>query len=899
MSTDDKLSAKPQIDTSDFKTGTTTMNREIRILESGFRAVAAEMGDWANSATGLEKRLTTLTQQIDLQKQKVALTQKEYERLRKEQGENSRAAQDMEIKLNKETESLNKMQAELRTTEGNLQQLKEESDHASESLNKTAKFTDILKGSFAGLKGMTQGLIVELKAVSTVLKGEFAAALTVLKIGAGSMLALGSAAVLAGSLLVGMTLKAAAASDQLGELSDKTGISTKRLQELGFIGKVTGTDLETITGANARLVRSMTGAIQQMDAYKTKLDKASQSGKDFQDPELKGVAEAFAQLGVKVTTASGQMRDSKDVFNDVIAALGRIENPTERDALAMRIFGKSAQELNPLIKLGAQGMKDLSQQANDLGAVVDDKTITALGNLNDKFDILKSGAGGLGTTILGAFAPLFSNILDGAISNLATLVQLVRDSNGDFGKLAGGLGGFFTNIIRGIAGALPGLISGGLLIVKSLLKSIIDAAPELIKGGSEIIKLLSDAIIQNLPGLSQAALAILPSLIDALLAALPQVFNVGISILSAIADALIAALPILIGQLPQLATEMISNLLASFEKVFPELSKLAARLIATLIDFLRKNLVELIQIGIPLISQLIQAILPLLPLLIEAALQIVIALAKGISEQLPALIPAIVDVIIQIVQVLTDNLPLMIQAALVLIIALAQGLIKALPTLIAAMPKLINELLKAFLGSTPLFAQAAGKLIGILGAGIVNSIPVLLVAIGTLLVALGNTVGAYFATIVPQLGKRFVQGLAAGIASAKGLLYSEILSLINGMIAYIHNLLDMHSPSGVGIGIGGNFIGSIGMGGKKAAGGVEDAFNSILNNLSTSVSAGLQAAGTALSGPQLAPVAAGVGSSSVSNTSNQNVAINIQATIRNDQDIDVLAQKIKQRLIGK
>ena len=38
----------------------------------------------------------------------------------------------------------------------------------------------------------------------------------------------------------------------------------------------------------------------------------------------------------------------------VIDALGKVTNETERDALAMQILGKSAQELNPLIEAGSQ-----------------------------------------------------------------------------------------------------------------------------------------------------------------------------------------------------------------------------------------------------------------------------------------------------------------------------------------------------------------------------------------------------------------------------------------------------------------------------------------------------------------------------------------------------------------
>jgi hypothetical protein len=39
-----------------------------------------------------------------------------------------------------------------------------------------------------------------------------------------------------------------------------------------------------------------------------------------------------------------------------------MENETERDALAMTILGKSAQELNPLIEAGADKMEELGKK---------------------------------------------------------------------------------------------------------------------------------------------------------------------------------------------------------------------------------------------------------------------------------------------------------------------------------------------------------------------------------------------------------------------------------------------------------------------------------------------------------------------------------------------------------
>ncbi len=154
----ERLSGKLGLDTTDFKTAIAAANRELRVLESGFKASAAALTDWTTDATGLENRVKTLTSQIDIQKTKVAALTAEHQRLVDEHGENSRAAQDAEIKLNKETETLNKMQVELEGTEEDLQAMREGTDEAGESAEEmgeqvedgTSK-VETFKGAIAGM----------------------------------------------------------------------------------------------------------------------------------------------------------------------------------------------------------------------------------------------------------------------------------------------------------------------------------------------------------------------------------------------------------------------------------------------------------------------------------------------------------------------------------------------------------------------------------------------------------------------------------------------------------------------------------------------------------------------------------------------------------------------------
>ena len=102
------------------------------------------------------------------------------------------------------------------------------------------------------------------------------------------------------------------------------------------------------------------------------------------------VASAFKKLGVSITDNKGALRNNQDVFNDVIKALGKIENETQRDAYAMQIFGKSAQDLNPLILGGADALEELGKEAEDAGLILSQDTLDAANEFNDSIDKLKA-----------------------------------------------------------------------------------------------------------------------------------------------------------------------------------------------------------------------------------------------------------------------------------------------------------------------------------------------------------------------------------------------------------------------------------------------------------------------------------------------------------------------------
>lgn len=189
---------------------------------------------------------------------------------------------------------------------------------------------------------------------------------------------------MAGAAVVGvlgtMAVKAGKTADDLNTMSKVYGISTQDLQKYKLAAEQVDVPVEAIAKSHVKLEKQM---------YSAKDGTGS-------------AADAFKALGVEVTNADGSLKSGDAVWQDTIAALGQMENETERDAIAMQLMGKSASELNPLIEDGGETYKrvaDLFKKYNlDL---VDQETLDKANEFNDKLDDIKS-MGSLAFEMLGA-----------------------------------------------------------------------------------------------------------------------------------------------------------------------------------------------------------------------------------------------------------------------------------------------------------------------------------------------------------------------------------------------------------------------------------------------------------------------------------------------------------------
>ena len=185
-----------------------------------------------------------------------------------------------------------------------------------------------------------------------------------------------AAAVVTGAFIAGTVGSAVAAgefADEVNTLAKQTGLSTDQIQKFKFASDRIDVSLETLTGSMSKLTRNMASA---------------RDGN-------KATSEAFDLLGVSVVDSNGKLRDNEVVFQETIKALGEIENGTERDALAMAIFGKSAQDLNPLILGGADALKTMGDEAEAAGLIMSQGTLDKANQFSDGMDELKAVSQGI------------------------------------------------------------------------------------------------------------------------------------------------------------------------------------------------------------------------------------------------------------------------------------------------------------------------------------------------------------------------------------------------------------------------------------------------------------------------------------------------------------------------
>ena len=308
---------------------TTNLSKSLKNVNSDIRNTQSQLKDVQKLLKLDPTNTELLRQKQQLLKAAVSETKEKLEALKKAQETMDASGVD------KNSEQYMALQREIISTQNELDKLEEAADRSNVALEKIGATADKVAQGASKVADSTRALS--------------AAA------GAG-LAAIGGAA-----------YSAVTSADDLNTLAKQTGFTTAELQKMKYAADLVDVSMEDITASSVKLKKNM----------------ASESD---------SVVSAFTQLGVSTRTANGELRDSTTVYWEVIEALSRVTNETERDTLAMTILGKGADSLAGIIDDGGAAFRAFGDEAQRAGLILSQETLDGLNQVNDKIDETKAKA---------------------------------------------------------------------------------------------------------------------------------------------------------------------------------------------------------------------------------------------------------------------------------------------------------------------------------------------------------------------------------------------------------------------------------------------------------------------------------------------------------------------------
>lgn len=435
--------------------------------------------------------------------------------------------------------------------------------------------------------------------------------------------------------LANFTAQGGAYADEVLTMSTNTHIAAEDLQAYMYAAELVDVSTSTLTSSMARNVRSMNSAADGTGA----------------------VAEAYAALGVAVTDQDGNLRDSQEVYWELIDALGTVDDYTQRDALSMQIFGRSAQDLNSLIAVGSDGMQVYADQAREAGAILDGETLDAFHAFDDVTHQLDQGVqaaqNALGTVLL----PILTEMGTSGVDLLGQFTNGILAANGDITQMGAVFDTIVPQLTSMISTYLPTLIGIATTIISTLATALISNLPALLASAGEILMAVGNGIVMALPQLAPIAADLIVNLVTFIVDNLPLVVSSALDIIIAVCNGLAEAMPELIPATVECILLICDTLLQHLDEIILA----AQQLLMGIIEGLVLATPDILASIPGLINSMLEAFAELGPQLINNALEwgmdFINSLVEGIQNAIPNLVSGVTSVADTIASYLHFSVP--------------------------------------------------------------------------------------------------------------------------------------------------------------------------------------------------------------------------------------------------
>lgn len=178
-----------------------------------------------------------------------------------------------------------------------------------------------------------------------------------------SIVNLGERAYHTAQQIYGMAKEAAAGINEIDRMTKISGLASDAFQKMAYAAKMTDVDTETL----GRGMKTLAG---HMDDVR----KGNETAKIL-----------FEGIGISTIDAAGKTKSFDEILGQIADRFKSMPDGIQKVALATDLFGKSGQNLIPMLDKGSAGLKEFYTEAERLGIVLDEKLIKKGSELEDNF----------------------------------------------------------------------------------------------------------------------------------------------------------------------------------------------------------------------------------------------------------------------------------------------------------------------------------------------------------------------------------------------------------------------------------------------------------------------------------------------------------------------------------
>jgi hypothetical protein len=178
-------------------------------------------------------------------------------------------------------------------------------------------------------------------------------------------------------------------NDAMGKAAQRAGVATEEFSKLAYAAGLSDVSVQEL-----------------------------QKGLQLLGQDAANGGKKLSEFGIELRNVDGSLKSNDHLLREVADRISRMATPAEKSAAAVRLLGEEGARLVPLLNSGAQGLKDLGEEAGRFGQVVTDEAAEAAAKFNDNLLRIQSNISGMArqmsSELIPALAKATSELLEGS-----------------------------------------------------------------------------------------------------------------------------------------------------------------------------------------------------------------------------------------------------------------------------------------------------------------------------------------------------------------------------------------------------------------------------------------------------------------------------------------------------